>query len=163
MEVMTMDEQARKAVLRLFSYGMYVVTAADGDERAAFTANFLTQCAFDPPMVALAAERDSHSIEVLRRAGRFAVCVLPSGSRELAGHYGKRHAKVGDKLAGQALASSPGGCPVPAEALGYLECVVEGELPCGDHALFTARVVEAALLAEGEPLTMREAGFRHSG
>lgn len=158
-----MDVQAKKAVLRLFSYGMYVVTAAEGGDRAAFTANFLTQCAFEPPMVAVAIEHGSHSLSVLRRSGRFAVCVLPSGARELAGHYGRSYARVGDKLAGQPYVLSPGGCPVPEAALGYLECVVEGELACGDHTLISGRVVEAELRRAGEPLTMRETSFRQSG
>ncbi|GIV97636.1 MAG: flavin reductase [Herpetosiphonaceae bacterium] len=158
-----MDPAAKKAVLRLFTYGMYVVTTANAEDRGAFTANWLTQCSFEPPMVAVAVENDSHSIEVMRTSGRFAVNVLPSGSREIAGHFGKHHKKVGDKLAGRTYDRSPGGCPVLEEALGYVECEVRGTLPAGDHTIFVGEVVEAQLLREGEPLTMKETGFRYSG
>ena len=49
----TLDPEAKKTVLRLFSYGLYAVTAAHDGERGVFTANWLTQVSFDPPLVAL--------------------------------------------------------------------------------------------------------------
>jgi flavin reductase (DIM6/NTAB) family NADH-FMN oxidoreductase RutF len=35
-----MDQIARKVVLRLFTYGLYVVTCRHGEQRNAFTANW---------------------------------------------------------------------------------------------------------------------------
>lgn len=37
------------------------------------------------------------------------------------------------------------------------------EVPAGDSTLFIAEVIHAEVLAEGAPLTMAEAGFRHAG
>ena len=55
------------------------------------------------------------------------------------------------------------GAPIIDEVLGWLECRVEGKILSGDHTLYVAEVIGAGGAAEGEPLTMLESGFRHSG
>jgi flavin reductase (DIM6/NTAB) family NADH-FMN oxidoreductase RutF len=44
-----------------------------------------------------------------------------------------------------------------------VECRVTSSAPAGDSTVYLAEVVAAEVLREGEPLTMKEAGFRHSG
>lgn len=159
-----MDPAIKKKSLRLFTYGLYLVTARHGEETAAFTANWLVQSSFEPPMLMLAVEQDAHSLGVIRAAGAFAVQVYESGQRLLAGEFGKATAKVGDKLAGHAWQPGHTGVPlVPDGTLAAVECRVVGELPSGDHVVFVAEVVDAHLWREGTPLTMAEAGFRYSG
>ena len=158
-----LDEAKKKAALRLLTYGLYVVTVRDGDDENGFTANWLTQVSFDPPLLAVSVENDSHSIGIIRRTGIFTVNILPSGARELAGLLGKRWANIPDKLGQVARHPGPNGCAILDEALAYLECQVESSAPAGDSTLFVARIVGAEVLREGQPLTMAETGFRHSG
>lgn len=163
-----MEPAARKTVLRMFSYGLYIVTCQDGERRNAFTANWLTQVSFEPPLVALSVEREAASLPLIRAAGYFGICVLERGQRDIAGRLGRSLRQRPDKL--ESLdwhnATVPGTVatlPVLANCLGYLICRLSGETPAGDSTLLLAEVVEAAALREGEPLTMREAGYRHSG
>lgn len=160
-----LDPAAKKTVLRLLTYGLYAVTAAHEGRQNAFTANWLTQVSFEPPLIALSVELDSYSIGLIRASAAFAVNVLERGQRELAGSLGKRYASVGDKL--RSLSWQPGpvtGAPLLVnDALAYCECRVTAEYPAGDSALFVAQVVGVGTLRDGEPLTMREAGFRHAG
>ena len=159
-----MDPAIKKKALRKFTYGLYLVTTAHGDDRGAFTANWLVQCSFEPPMIAIAVEQDSHSLQVLRASGAFAVHVYAEGQRELAGQFGRATAKVGDKLAGIATRPGSTGAPLVEETVAALECRVTGELPAGDHVLFVAEIVDAHLFQEETPpLTMAQAGFRYSG
>ena len=158
-----MDPAAKKSVLRMFTYGLHAMSVRHGERANAFTVNWITQVAFEPPMVAVAVENQGASIELLRASGRFAISVFATGQRELAGHFGRPTARNPDKLAGAAHHPSPGGLPILDEALGWLECVVRGELPAGDHTVFVAEVVEAGVLGEGQPLTMAETGFRYYG
>jgi flavin reductase (DIM6/NTAB) family NADH-FMN oxidoreductase RutF len=160
-----MNEQAKKSALRMFTYGLYAVTARQGAEVAAMTANFLTQSAFEPPMITIAVELGSKTHRLIEAGGRFAVNVLASGQRELAGQLGRKSANVPDKLAGVAWTAGPlTGAPILAEALAWLECEVRGRLPSGDHTVFVAQVIEAGVQREnGTPLTMAETGFRHFG
>jgi flavin reductase (DIM6/NTAB) family NADH-FMN oxidoreductase RutF len=158
-----LDPATRRAVLRLFSYGLYGVTLANGGQVHAFTANWLTQVSFDPPLIAVSVENASRSIGMLRESGVFAVNVFETGAKELAGQLGRRSVNVPDKLAGVDYVPGETGCPILTDALGALECRVVGSLPAGDSTLFVAEIVAARFNREGEPLTMKETGFRHSG
>ena len=158
-----MDANTKKSVLRTVGYGLYVVTAASPHDRGAFLCNWLTQCSFEPPLVVVAAEQDAHSLKVIRAAGRFAVNVLESGQRELAGWFGRHSDKVGDKLANRELLSTPSGLPLLPEALSWFECKVGSEHPAGDHVLLVAEVVDAGTIREGTPLPLKETGFRYAG
>ena len=159
-----MDPAIKKSVLRLFTYGLYAVTAKHGEEASGMTANWLIQTSFDPPLITLAAEVDSHTRQLIEASGAFAVNVYESGQRELAGGLGRTFAKHPDKLAG--LTWKPGpvtGSPLLADALAWVECRVQSTHPSGDHQLFVAEVVEAGHNREGLPLTLKEAGFKYSG
>jgi flavin reductase (DIM6/NTAB) family NADH-FMN oxidoreductase RutF len=94
----------------------------------------------------------------------FAVNVVASGQRELAGQLGKKSAKAPDKNAGIAWRPGPvTRSPIVESCLGWLECRVTGSLPSGDHTVYVAEVVKAGVNAEGTPLTMADSGFNHSG
>jgi flavin reductase (DIM6/NTAB) family NADH-FMN oxidoreductase RutF len=147
----------------MFTYGMYIVTTSDGEDTGAFTADWLTQASFEPRLIALSVEGDAHSLGVIKRSGVFAVNVLETGQRELAGQFGRATAKVGDKLAGYSYKKGSTGSPLLDEALGAVECRVIHEHPVGDHVLFVGEVIDAHLNREGESLTMKETGFRYSG
>ncbi len=158
-----MDTAAKKAVLRLISYGLYAVTVAYGGERNAFTANWLAQAAFEPPMIMVSVENDGRSIALIQAGGVFTVNVLGAGQRDLARRLGRSFARDPRKLDGVAHHAGANGCPILDDALGFLECRVRGELPAGDHTVFVGEITAAGVLREGEALTMREAGFRYSG
>ena len=160
----TVDVAAdRRRCLRLLTYGLYVVTARVGDEDSGFTANWLTQVSFEPPLIALSVQNDSHSIAMIRQSRVFTINLLPSGAREVAGLLGRRWSNVPDKLERVEHAAGPNGCAVLTCALGYLECEVRSTVPAGDSTLFIAGVTGAKYIRDGSPLTMAETGFRHSG
>lgn len=161
---MALDPVARKAVLRQLTYGLYAVSVAAEGQVNAFTANWLTQVSFDPPLVAVSVENASRSIGLIRQSAVFAVNVFAEGQRDLAGALGKSLARAPDKLAGLRYRPGVTGCPILLDALGVVECRVVGSLPAGDSTLFVGEVISAEVLREGPaPLTMQAAGFRHSG
>jgi flavin reductase (DIM6/NTAB) family NADH-FMN oxidoreductase RutF len=162
---MPLDLDAKKAVLRSFTYGLYAVSAGHDGERGIFTANWLTQVSFDPPLVALSVERDSATLKLIRASGRFVVTPLRSDQRELAGDLGRPRARAGDKFAVYDLPAkrTASGDPVFDGGLGYCVCAVQSETAAGDSVVFIGEVIEAQVGEPGDPLTMRDAGFRHAG
>jgi flavin reductase (DIM6/NTAB) family NADH-FMN oxidoreductase RutF len=158
-----MDTNAKKTALRMVSYGLYVVTTHTENERGACLVNWLTQCSFEPPMIVIAFEQDAHTLKVLQQSGRFAVNVLETGQRELAGWFGRHHAKVGDKLANRETQASPSGAILLPEALSWFECELRAQTPAGDHVLVMGEVVAAGVQREGTPLSLKETGFRYAG
>jgi len=158
-----MDPNIKKQVLRTFTYGLYAVSCADGDEVNAFTANWLTQVSFDPPLLAVSVENASKSLPMILRSRVFTVNVLRSGARELAGKLGKSALKQPDKLAGIGYDRGANGCPILHDALAWVACEVLHTAPAGDSTLLVAEVVDVGMQGEGQALTMAEAGFRHAG
>src|SRR5437773_9888368 len=146
----SMDEAAKKTVLRSFPYGLYVVTVAHGGEEHGMTANWVTQAAFEPPMVAVAVENTSRTIGMIRDAHHFAVNLLQQSQRELAGKLGRSSAQAPQKLKGIRTKPAPGaGTPVLADGLGWVECRLVTTLPAGDHTLVLGEVIEAGGEHEG--------------
>jgi flavin reductase (DIM6/NTAB) family NADH-FMN oxidoreductase RutF len=156
------DEAAKKSVLRMMPYGLYAVTASDGKTTNAFTANWLSQVSFEPPMVVIAIEHDARSLEMIQRSGRYGVCVLASGQRELAGHLGRSSKRNPEKLSSVSYRLEEG-LPVLDEALGYVLCRLVSSHRAGDHMLVVGEVFEAGVQREADPLTLKETGFRYAG
>ncbi len=158
-----MDNATAKKALRMFTYGLYVVTSATEGEEAAMTANWVCQVSFEPRMVAVSIEKDAHSLMVIRRSGVFAVNVLEYGSRELAAQFSRLTSKVGNKLEGYSYTLGTLGCPLLPHALSSIECRVVLDNPMGDHVLIVGEAVNASVNRDGDPLTMKEAGFKYAG
>lgn len=158
-----MDEAAKKEALRLFTYGLYAITSGDDQQHNAFTANWVSQVSFDPPLVVLSIENDSVSLPIIRRTGLFAVNVYSADQRNLAGSLGKSFTKHPEKLTDLSFGHGETGCPVLLDCIAYVECRVQGEMPAGDSTLLVAQVEGATVLRRAEPLTMLAAGFKHAG
>jgi flavin reductase (DIM6/NTAB) family NADH-FMN oxidoreductase RutF len=160
-----MDDTAKQTVLRHFPYGLYVVTVAAGGEEHGMTANWVTQAAFEPPMVAIVVENASKTIGMIRDSHYFGVSLLAAGQRDLAGKLGRSSDQAPAKLKGIKTKPAPvSKTPVLADALGWVECRAIASLPAGDHTLVLGEVVEAGVeTPDAQPLTLQEAGFKYSG
>ena len=158
-----MDPNLKKQVLRTFTYGLYAVSCANEGEVNLFTANWLTQVSFEPPLLAVSVENISKSLPMILRSRKFTVNVLRSGERELAGKLGKSALQHPDKLANITFHLGSNGCPILDNALAWVACEIRNTARAGDSTLIIAEVIDVGMLGEGQPLTMTEAGFRHAG
>ena len=158
-----MDTATKKQVLRQFTYGLYVVMCADNNVVNAFTANWLSQVSFEPPLLVLSVETDSKSLPMILNSKKFTINVLRSGQRELAGALGKTAVKFPNKLENISYTLNEAGYPILQDALSWVACEVRQSMPAGDSTVVLAEVVDVGSLGEGQPLTMNEAGFKHAG
>jgi flavin reductase (DIM6/NTAB) family NADH-FMN oxidoreductase RutF len=158
-----MDPNLKKQVLRTFTYGLYAVSCANEGEVNVFTANWLTQASFDPPLLAISVEKISKSLPMILRSRKFTVNVFRSGDRELAGKLGKSALQHPYKLANISFHPGLNGCPILDDALAWVACEIRNTVDAGDSTLIIAEVIDVGMLNEGHPLTMAEAGFRHAG
>jgi flavin reductase (DIM6/NTAB) family NADH-FMN oxidoreductase RutF len=165
-----MDPQLKKQVLRTFTYGLYAVSCMNEGEINAFTANWLSQVSFEPPLIAVSIENNTKSLPMILQSRAFVVNVLRTDAqddekpnRKLAGQLGKSALKYPEKLEGIAYTTGPGGAPILREALAWVACEVRHTAEAGDSTLVVGEVVDLGMLGEGQALTMNEAGFRHAG
>ncbi len=158
-----MDQSLKKQVLRTFTYGLYAVSSSNAGEVNIFTANWITQISFDPPLVAISIENTSKSLPMILQSRKCTINVLRSGDRDLAGKLGKSAIQHPDKLTDISFHLGNNGCPIIDGALAWVACEIQNTAEAGDSTLVIAEVVDVAMMAEGQPLTMAEAGFRHAG
>lgn len=158
-----MDQKLKKQVLRTFTYGLYAVSCSNAGEENIFTANWLTQISFDPPLVALSIENTSKSLPMILQSRKYTINVFRSGDRELAGILGKSALQHPHKLTNISFHLGDNGCPILDDALAWVACEIRHTAEAGDSTLVISEVVDVGMMADGQPLTMAEAGFRHAG
>ena len=72
-----MNADTKKTVLRMIPYGIYVLTADDGNGNiSAATVNWVTQSAFVPPLVVVGVKTDSGTYKTVKAAQTFALNML---------------------------------------------------------------------------------------
>lgn len=141
-----MNADARKAVLRMIPYGIYVLTADDGKGNvAAATVNWVTQTAFAPPLVVVGVKTDSGAYQAVKSARAFALNMLGKEGKGLAFTFFKPAAAADGKISGQAYAKGTTGAPLLEAAAGAVECKVTTIVEQGDHHIVVGEVVEAHL------------------
>lgn len=141
-----MDPNAKKTALRMIPYGLYVLTAAAKDGRvAAATVNWVTQCSFEPPLLAVGVKVDSHAHPLIKETQAFALNVLGKGQGPLAFTFFKPAELKGDTISGEKFRAGHTGSPILASTPAFVECVLEATVEKGDHSVFVGRVVEAGV------------------
>jgi flavin reductase (DIM6/NTAB) family NADH-FMN oxidoreductase RutF len=159
-----MNADAKKSVLRMIPYGIYVLTADAGGQIAAATVNWVTQTAFAPPLVAVGVKADSGSYATLKKAGSFALNMLGKGQQGIAFTLFKPAQVEAGKISGEPYRKGTTGAPILTNAVACVECKVAEIIERGDHHVVIGEVVEAYLLRaiEGRPdaavLEMKDLG-----
>lgn len=109
-------------------------------------AAWATPLSFNPPLVGVSIAPSRYTHEVVKSSGEFTLNVMDRRYVRQVHFIGTVSGRGRDKLseAGLTLMDSRRvRSPHADEAMAVLECVVEREVPAGDHTLFIARIVDA--------------------
>ena len=114
-----MNADAKKTVLRMIPYGIYVLTADDGNGNiAAATVNWVTQSAFAPPLLVVGVKTDSGAYKIVKEAKTFALNMLGKEQKGAAFAFFKPTQVSDGKLSGQAYRKGTTGAPILTDAPG---------------------------------------------
>ena len=158
-----LDEQAKKTILRKIPHGLYVCGVTDGEEVNGFTASWVMQASFQPPLVVNCVRQDSKSHAMIQASQVFALSVLEAGQKAIAQTFFKPQRRVGDKFEDIDSYLGETGCPIISDSLGYVECRVVGSVEHGDHTVFVGEVIAAGVHRDGEPLLLESTGWQYGG
>jgi flavin reductase (DIM6/NTAB) family NADH-FMN oxidoreductase RutF len=141
-----MDANAKKTVLRMIPYGLYVLTsqAKDGTVAAA-TVNFVTQASFAPPLVVVGVKTDSGAHAVIKDSKAFALNVLGKGQGPMAFTFFKPATKEGNRISGEPFHAGSTGAPILDNAPAWMECRLTDTVERGDHSVFVGEVVDVGI------------------
>jgi flavin reductase (DIM6/NTAB) family NADH-FMN oxidoreductase RutF len=172
------DEQLER-VMHEMPYGLYIVGSKEADGKVnGMMADWVMQVSFEPRLVAVSFENNSHTLANLRERPHFTVNLLaqddasmelarafaqPFSGAKVAGRKGEEATKVHYKLDGLDYRLTGRGCPVLAAAMAWMECEADQFLAIGDHTLVVAGVLDGRVERETEPLTSTYTGWSYSG
>ncbi len=160
-----MDPQDKKTALRAINYGLYVLTATDGENYGAGGTNWLTQASFDPPLVVAGVKVDSGSAAIIESTGAFAVNVLGAEQLDIGKAFFRSTSVEGDMINGQGFEPGPAtGSPLLVECAYWFEARVTDTVKRADHTVLVEDVVEAGVRDDSVvPLLLRDTGMNYGG
>ncbi|MBN9428230.1 MAG: flavin reductase family protein [Burkholderiales bacterium] len=149
------DARAFRRCLGQFATGVAVMTAQHEGQLAGIVVNSFASLSLDPPLILWSIRRESASLPLFRRAGRFAVNVLSAEQLAVSNRFAASRA---DKFNDADWSPGRHGAPLLAGCLAHLECRLEQALDGGDHLLIVGRVERYARF-HGEPLLFTQGHY----
>lgn len=137
------------------TYGLYVVSAADGEKLNGQLTNTVFQVTAEPPRMAVAIHKNNHTHSYIAKSGAYSVCTLAEGApMTTIGLWGFRSGRDLDKFAKVKHELGVTGSPLVLEnTISCFEVKVTQTVDVGTHTLFIGDIIKGKLLAEGKPLT----------
>ena len=132
--------------------GLFIVTAENNGQRAAFLASWVCQAGFAPPSVSVAIKQDRPIMRQMSRGAHFAVNILGKEDKKLMAHFAQGFGINEDPFEGATVKRTDNNTPYLPDALGFMECRLLRLLePSTEHCLIVGEVVGGRMLKEGEP------------
>ncbi len=158
-----MDRALRKEVLRKLHYGVYVVTAREGEDYSGALITWLSQASLEPPLVMMALRKDSKVYELLKHTGRAAVHILAEDQKNFAADFFKA-TRVEDGTMNGHPFRLEADLPILTEVPWYFRIEAREWAEGGDHGVLVAEVVAVGKNAEAErSLCLRDTGWSYGG
>ena len=151
------DESAiAPAAFNKLSYGLFVLTAREGDSLNGCIINTAQMLTDSPKRITIAVNKANLTHDMIMKTGEFNVSVLTeSVPMSMFEHFGFRSGREAHKfLSFEDFEMSANGLPyITAHTNAFFSAKVTAAADNGTHTLFTAEVTEAAVLSEEPSVT----------
>ena len=147
-----MDSKA----LHSLTYGLFVLTAKEGERDNGCIINTLIQVANTPDRVSIAVNKANYTHDMVKRTGVFNVSVLSVKAKfDLFRNFGFQSGRVADKFSGfkDVKRSRNGLYYITDSANAYLSCKVTEMHDLGSHTMFVAEITDGEVLSGDESVT----------
>ncbi|MGN0981226.1 MAG: flavin reductase [Candidatus Avoscillospira sp.] len=142
------------SALYSLSYGLFVLTARQGDKDNGCIVNTVQQVTSSPMRVSVAVNKANYTHDMILATGLFNVSILNQDAPfAVFQHYGFQSGRDTDKIVGEPARSANGLVYVPAVANAYLSCKVVQTIDLGTHTMFLADVTDADVLNKVPSMT----------
>lgn len=158
-----MDDHQKRRALESIPYAVYVVGVKQGDVLGAYTANWICQASFRPPLLMLGVKADGRQRACMESDPVLTVNLLDESQRSVAAAFVRWNEPRDGRLGGIGFTTGVTGTPILDDAPAYLECRVRRIVPGGDHDVAIAEVVEAVVRRDFSPLHLSQTGWSYGG
>ncbi len=144
----------KKAMYKL-TYGLFILTAKEGDKDNGCIVNTVTQVTTEPNRITVAVNKKNYTHDMIQRTGMFNVSILTEGSKfDTFKHWGFQSGAEVDKMQAIAFRRSENGIAYIEEACNaYISAKVISATDLGTHTLFLADVTDACTLSDVDSVT----------
>lgn len=137
------------------SYGLFVLTARDGEKDNGCITNTVQQVTDTPFKISVTVNKNNYTHDMIKKTGVFNVSVLTqSVPFSVFQHYGFKSGRDTDKITGDSMPRSENGVVYLSS---FSNALISGrvvdEVDCGTHTLFIAEVTEAKTLSDKSSVT----------
>ena len=145
-----------KNALFKLSYGLYILTAQDGEKDNGCIINTVTQLTDTPSRVMIAVNKQNYTHDMILKTGKFNISVLTQEVPfKVFRHFGFQSGRDVDKFADapECVRSANGVYYVPKYANAFISGTVIETHDYGTHTMFVADVTQAQILSEVPSVT----------
>jgi flavin reductase (DIM6/NTAB) family NADH-FMN oxidoreductase RutF/rubredoxin len=141
--------------LHKLGYGLYVVCSKKDGKLNGQIANTVFQVCAEPPIIAVALNKQNLTNEFVSTSKVFTVSILSQDTPlSFIGGFGFKSGRDVDKLKGINYKLGETGAPIVLDnTLAYLEAKEINQIEVGTHTIFIGEIVAADIVKEGEPMT----------
>lgn len=143
-------------VLYNIGYGLYVLTANDGNKDNGCIINTVMQVTSNPLQIAIAVNKANYTNEIISKTRKFNVSVLSEEAKfDIFKNFGFQSGKNVDKFENfNETKRSPNGLLyITKETNSYMSAYVQREIDLGTHNLYIAQLVAAESLSDAPTVT----------
>ena len=156
---MALETEKLRRVMRAWTSGVTVVTAAHAGERHGMTVSSFTSVSLDPPLIIISVHTGSRTYKLIEAAGCFAVTILSAAQQDISDRFAGRLPEPPDRMAGLELETLVTGAPALKAGLARMDCRVVQTVPVGMNTLYMAEVLAVSGEAEGQPLVYHNRNY----
>jgi flavin reductase (DIM6/NTAB) family NADH-FMN oxidoreductase RutF len=142
-EVMTLDPENLRAVMRHWATGVAILTSRYEEFAHGMTVNSFSSVALDPPLVLASIEKNVRTHSLIHISGVFAMSFLHEGQEWISNRFAGRDTENTDRFEGIETYTAVTGSPILADNIGHLDCKLVAAQAFGTHTIFIAEVVHA--------------------
>jgi flavin reductase (DIM6/NTAB) family NADH-FMN oxidoreductase RutF len=144
----------KKAMYNL-TYGLFVLTAKEGDKDNGCIVNTVSQVTTTPNQIIVAVNKSNYTHDMIVRTGQFNVSILTDKSTfDTYKHWGFQSGAQVDKAAEITFSRSENGLIyLTEETNAYISAKVVSTTDLGTHTLFLAEVTDAGVISQDESVT----------
>ena len=132
-------------------YGLYVLTAQEGNQDNGCIINTVMQVTSDPCQIAIAVNKRNYTNQMIQNTKKFNISVLSENAKfDTFKHFGFQSGRDVDKFATfNDIKRSPNGLLyITKDTNSYMSAFVKQEIDLGTHTLFIAQLVAAETLSD---------------
>lgn len=155
-------EKMNSQAMNLLSYGLYVLTAREGEKDNGCIVNVVQQVTDTPLQIVVTVNKKNLTHDMIVQTGLLNVSVLTEQTpMKVIEHFGFQSGRAVDKFAqcGETKRSENGLVYLPKYTNGYLSGEVKQMVDMGTHTMFVAEITEAVKLSSEASLTY---GYYHA-